>query len=75
LRFGSVEIGVIWVSPNAGCSSGFLRLIFKVTTPDRRSAPAPGRHEQPHWYSPQRLIIVAVGLFLVVSGVVNIIAE
>jgi hypothetical protein len=33
MRFGSVEIGVIWVFPNAGCSSGFLRLIFKVTTP------------------------------------------
>jgi hypothetical protein len=35
------------------------------------TAPDP-RRDHPHWYSPGRLIIVAVGLFLVVSGIVKI---
>jgi hypothetical protein len=36
--------------------------------------PERGSH-QPHWYSPGRLTIVAVGVFLVVSGVLKIVGD
>jgi hypothetical protein len=31
-----------------------------------------GRSPQRHWYSPRRLIVVAVGLLLITSGVLNV---
>jgi len=75
IALGLGAIAINRALAEGGAVSLTLGFLGGLDSPGGTSEDAPGPSSQPHWYSPQRLIIVAVGLFLVTSGVLKIVGE